>query len=156
MYRGNYNKQKAKRERIKKTTLVIGMDIGCNSNAMVLMNQGGDVVGRYPRIDNTREGFNYFEKVVEETKAKRGFKDVLIGMEPTGHYWRKIAYFAIEKGYEVRFIRTTALKHQRELDESSSAKSDIRDALTITNITREGKYIDTVIEEGLFQANIFT
>jgi len=78
-------------------------------------------------------------------------KDVLIGLEPTGHYWRKLAYFAKDKGYEVRFIRTTALKHHRELDESSSAKSDKRDALTIANITREGKYIDTVIEDGVMR-----
>ena len=72
-------------------------------------------------------------------------------MEPTGHYWRKLAYFAKEHGYEVRFVRTTALKHHRELDESSSAKSDQRDALTIANITREGKYIDTVIEDGVLR-----
>jgi transposase len=72
-------------------------------------------------------------------------------MEPTGHYWRKIAFFAKEKGYEVRFVRTTAVRHQRELDESSPAKSDIRDAFTIGNITREGKYIDTVIEESVFR-----
>ncbi len=72
-------------------------------------------------------------------------------MEPTGHYWRKIAFFAKEKGYEVRFVRTTAVKHQRELDESSSARSDIRDAYTIGNIVREGKYIDTVIEESVFR-----
>ena len=84
-------------------------------------------------------------------KKKRGFTDVLIGMEPTGHYWRKIAFFAMEKNYEVRFIRTTALKHQRELDESSSAKNDVRDAYTIANIVREGKYIDTVIEDGAFR-----
>ena len=43
------------------------------------------------------------------------------------------------------------IKHQRELDESSSAKSDIRDAFTIGNIVREGKYIDTVIEDGVFR-----
>jgi transposase len=48
-------------------------------------------------------------------------------------------------------VRTTALKHHRELDESSSAKSDKRDALTIANITREGKYIDTVIEDGVLR-----
>jgi len=72
-------------------------------------------------------------------------------MEPTGHYWRKIAFFAKEQGYDVRFVRTTAVKHQRELDESSSARSDIRDAHTIGNIVREGKYIDTVIEESVFR-----
>ena len=72
-------------------------------------------------------------------------------MEPTGHYWRKIAYFSQAQGCEVRFVRTTALKAQRELDESSPAKCDIRDAVTLSNITREGKYIDTVIEDGIFR-----
>jgi transposase len=43
-----------------------------------------------------------------KTKKKHKLTDVLIGMEPTGHYWRKIAFFAKEKGYEVRFVRTTA------------------------------------------------
>jgi transposase len=72
-------------------------------------------------------------------------------MEPTGHYWRKLAYFAKERGYIVKFIRTTALKHQRELDESSSSKNDVKDALTITNVVREGKYIDTVIEDDIYR-----
>ncbi len=148
MHGKDYNKQIGRRQRIKKTTLVIGLDIGCEFNAMSTMDKEGNVLGKYPKIYNTRKGFEYFVKTVEETKAKNGFKDVLIGMEPTGHYWRKIAYYAKAKGYEVRFVRTTALRHQRELDDSSSAKSDIRDAVTIANITREGKYIDTVIEDG--------
>jgi transposase len=147
----DYNKQLARRQRIKRTTLVVGMDIGYQFNAMGMMNKEGKILGRYPKIYNSRKGFNYFTKVIEETKRRNGLKDVLIGMEPTGHYWRKIAYFAKERGYEVRFIRTTALKHQRELDESSSAKCDIKDALTLANITREGKYLDTVIEDGILR-----
>ena len=128
MHGKDYNKQVARRQRIKKTTLVIGLDIGCDFNALCLMNKEGEVLGKYPRIYNSRKGFDYFLKVVEETKVKKGCRSVLIGLEPTGHYWRKIAYFAQAKGYEVRFVRTTALRHQRELDESSSAKSDVRDA----------------------------
>lgn len=89
-------------------------------------------------------GFEEFISLIEGLKAKHHLRDVLVGMEPTGHYWRKLAYFAKDHGYEVRFVRTTALKHHRELDESSSAKNDQRDALTIASITREGKYIDTV------------
>ena len=89
--------------------------------------------------------------MVEQAKRKHGFIACFVGMEPTGHYWRKIGFFALEQGYEVRFVRTTAVRHQRELDESSSAKSDIRDAFTIGNMIREGKYIDTVIEEGVFR-----
>ncbi len=127
------------------------LDIGCEFNAMCLMNKEGTVLGRYPKIYNSRKGFDYFHKIIETMEKRHGFTDVLIGMEPTGHYWRKIAFSAMDQNYEVRFIRTTALKHQRELDESSSAKNDIRDAYTIANIVREGKYIDTVIEDGIFR-----
>lgn len=144
----DYTKQVEKRQTIKNTTLVVGLDIGSGFNAMGLMNKAGEILGRYPKVYNSRIGFEYFKRTIEHTKKKHGCKRVLIGMEPTGHYWRKIAFYAKEHGYEVKFIRTTALRHQREVDESSSAKSDMRDAITIANITREGKYIDTVIEDG--------
>jgi transposase len=146
-----YTRQIEKRQRISSRTLVIGIDIGSEFNAVCLMDKEGDVIGKYPKIYNSRKGFDYFRTIIEQARRKRGFVDVLIGMEPTGHYWRKIGFYALEQGYEVRFVRTTALKHQRELDESSSAKSDIRDAFTIGNIVREGKYIDTVIEDGVFR-----
>lgn len=77
MHEKDYNKQIARRQRIKRTTLVIGMDIGNEFNAMCLMNKEGEVLGKYPRIYNTRKGFDYFTKVVEEAKAKKGFRDVM-------------------------------------------------------------------------------
>jgi transposase len=151
MHTKQYNRQQEKRNRIGNQTLVVGMDIGSEFNAACFMDKEGNVLGRYPTIYNSRKGFDYFQTMLMKTKRKHKLTDVLIGMEPTGHYWRKIAFFAKEKGYEVRFVRTTAVKHQRELDESSSGKSDSKDAYTIGNIVREGKYIDTVIEDSVFR-----
>ena len=151
MHTKQYSRQQEKRNRIGNQTLVVGMDIGSEFNAACFMDKEGNVLGRYPTIYNSRKGFDYFQTMLMKTKRKHKLTDVLIGMEPTGHYWRKIAFFAKEKGYEVRFVRTTAVKHQRELDESSSGKSDSKDAYTIGNIVREGKYIDTVIEESVFR-----
>jgi transposase len=148
MSQRDYNRQVAKRQRIRKATLIVGVDIGKAFNAVGFMDKEGNVLGSCAKLYNSREGFEEFVNLIERLKAKHHLRDVLIGMEPTGHYWRKLAYFAKDHGYEVRFVRTTALKHHREIDESSSAKSDRRDALTIANITREGKYIDTVIEDG--------
>lgn len=144
----DYTKQLERRQKITKRTLVVGIDVGSKVNAMGMMNKEGDIIGRYPKIYNSRKGFEYFKEIIEKEKQTYGFRKVLIGVEPTGHYWRKIVCYAKEQGYEVKFIRTTALRHQREVDESSSSKSDVRDALTLTNLVREGKYIDTVIEEG--------
>jgi transposase len=151
MHKKQYSRQVEKRKSIGNRTLVVGMDIGSEFNAACFMDKEGNVLGRYPKVYNSRKGFTYFHTMVEQTKRQHKFTRVFIGMEPTGHYWRKIAFFAKEKGYDVRFVRTTAVRHQRELDESSSAKSDIRDAFTIGNIAREGKYIDTVIEESVFR-----
>jgi transposase len=148
MSRNDYSRQAQRRQRVKETTLIVGVDIGKEFNAVGFMNKEGEVLGRYPKVYNSRAGFDYFVRIIDEARAKYGLKEVLIGLEPTGHYWRKLAYFAKSTGYAVRFIRTTALKHERALNESSSAKNDKRDAVTIANITREGKYIDTVIEEG--------
>jgi transposase len=151
MSQRDYNKQVAKRQRIRKATLIVGVDVGKAFNALGFMDKEGNVLGSCAKLYNNSDGFEEFINLIEGLKAQHYLRDVLIGMEPTGHYWRKLAYFAKDHGYEVRFVRTTALKHHREIDESSSAKSDQRDALTIANITREGKYIDTVIEDGVLR-----
>ncbi|HZV81445.1 MAG TPA: transposase [Geobacteraceae bacterium] len=69
------------------------------------MNQEGKVLGSYPKMPNSREGFEQFVRMTEDLKSKQGMKDVLIGLEPTGHYWRKLAYFGKDKGYDVRLLR---------------------------------------------------
>jgi transposase len=76
------------------------------------MDKEGNVPGRYPKIYNSRKGFDYFETLIATAKRKHK-PDVLIGVEPTGHYWRKIAFFAKAQGGEVRFVSTTAVKHRK-------------------------------------------
>ncbi|MCK5615007.1 transposase [Candidatus Pacearchaeota archaeon] len=94
MSKNDYSKQAERRQKIQNSTLVVGVDIGSKFNAVALMNKDGEVLGTYPKIYNSRKGFNYFIEIIDRAKAKHGIKEVLIGMEPTGHYWRKLAYFA--------------------------------------------------------------
>jgi len=82
----DYNKQVVKRERIRNTTLVIGVDIGNAFNAVGFMNKEGKILGSCAKLYNNREGFEQFVKMTEGLKTKYKLKDVLIGMEPTGHY----------------------------------------------------------------------
>ena len=104
----DYNRQAVKRQRINRATLVVGVDVGKASNAVGFMDKEGNVLGSCAKLYNSREGFGQFIKMTEGFKERQGMKDVLIGLEPTGHYWRKLAYFAKDQGYEVRFVRTTA------------------------------------------------
>ena len=80
------------------------------------MDQKGNVLGKYPK---SRRGIEFLRKNIKQVIEERGLKRMLLRLEPTGHYWRKFAYNSMKMGYEVKLIRTTALKNQRELDESS-------------------------------------
>ena len=44
---GDYSKQLARRQRIGSTTLVVGVDIGCASNAVGFMSKEGKVLGSH-------------------------------------------------------------------------------------------------------------
>ncbi len=64
----------------------MGIDIGADFSAVGFMNKDGNVLGRLAKMDNSREGLDKFLRMTEDLKWKHGFKDVLIGLEPTGHY----------------------------------------------------------------------
>ena len=53
---------------------------------MRFMNKDGNVLGRLAKIDNSRKGFDQFVRTTEDLKAKHGLREVLIGLELTGHY----------------------------------------------------------------------
>jgi transposase len=94
----DYNRQAAKHQRNSKTTLIVGVDVGNAFNVVGFMNKDGKVLGICGKLYNSREGFEKFVEMIEGLKARHRLRDVLIGMEPTGHYGRKLAYFAKEHG----------------------------------------------------------
>lgn len=146
----NNRKLFEKREQIGKKDLIVGIDIGSQFHAVVFQNKQGLILKAYEKIYNNRNGFEYLIREIEKQKSRGGLKKVHIGFEPTGYYWKNIIYYLEEKGYEIKFLRTTAVKSQRELDESSSTKTDISDANAIASLIREGKYIDTKLQHGVY------
>ncbi len=67
-------------------TLIAGIDIGADFNAVRFMNKNVNVLGRLAKVCNSREGFDKFLRMTENLKAKHWLKDVLIGLEPSGYY----------------------------------------------------------------------
>ena len=61
-------------------------------------------------------------------------KDLIVGLDIGSRFHAVVIQDKngqIIKSYEIHFIRTTAVKSQRELDDSSSSKNDLRDAKDI-------------------------
>ena len=54
------------------------MDIGSEFNAACFMDKEGNVFGRYPKIYNSRKGFDYFHTMVTQTIRKHKCTHVLL------------------------------------------------------------------------------
>ena len=57
----DFNRGYEKRQRIGETTLIVGLDIGCEFNMMCMMNAKGKVLGEH-KIFNSRQGIRVFQE----------------------------------------------------------------------------------------------
>jgi len=147
----NNKRRLQKKQAIKKGDLVLGIDIGSKFHAVVFQDSEGRILKSFERIYNSERGFKYLKSEITKVMQRHGLKRVHVGFEPTGHYWMNIIYYLSGLGHEIHFIRTTAVKFQRELDDSSPSKTDLTDANHIATLTREGRYIDTKLQRGVYK-----
>jgi len=72
MHNKHYIKQMKKRSRIGDYTLVMGIDIGSEFNAVCFMDKEGNVFGRYLKIYNSRKGFRTLSVLKEKPNKING------------------------------------------------------------------------------------
>jgi transposase len=73
---------------------------------------------------------------------RQPYDTVIVGMEPTGHYWKTLAHYLSKAGYRVVGVNPYHTKKAKELDDNSPTKSDPKDALTIARLVKDGRYFD--------------
>lgn len=65
---------------------------------------------------------------------------MIVGLEPTGHYFKPLAHYLTGHGIKVVLVNPYHTKKAKELDDNSPTKNDRKDALTIARLTRDGRY----------------
>jgi len=69
--------------------LCVSLDISKYFHLVMMHNAYGEIVTPSFEIDIFRSGFEHLCQVIDETAARIGAEVVLIGMEPTGHYFER-------------------------------------------------------------------
>ncbi|MCZ8516626.1 transposase [Paenibacillus filicis] len=93
---------------------------------------------RHLSFSNTIEGFMKLERWIHEIQQKHHLKNVIIGMEPTGHYGYNLANWLADKGKEVVMVNPATTKRNKENRDNSPSKSDPKDALVIADVVSRG------------------
>jgi transposase len=122
---------------------LVAIDIAKLRNE-VLIELPGARRRRRLTVSNCRDEHDRF---VAELQALA--RPVVIGLEPTGHYHRPLAWRLVQAGFEVRLVSSVALARTREALHNGWDKNDPKDAQVILHMLRIGAakaYHDPLVE----------
>ena len=138
-------------EEITDGTLIVGVDVAKAVHWARFVDYRGMELGKAVSFRSDRDGFEKIvSKVTENCNRKvyrQPFDRVVIGMEPTGHYWKTLASYLMDAGYKVVCVNPYHTKKAKELDDNSPAKNDPKDAITIARLIKDGRYFDPYLPQ---------
>ena len=136
------NTQNEKIARITDETMVVGIDIGSEMHyARAFTNRGIEFSSKPFAFPNNEEGFAAFQTWAEDLMAKNGMTRIIVGMEPTGHYWFNLGAFLMDCGVEIVHVNPYHVKQSKELDDNSPSKNDRKDPKVIAGLVNGGRYL---------------
>ena len=144
----NCNVQKL--EAITPSTLIVGVDIAKELQWARFVDYRGLELGKALKFQNNNNGFASILASIESICKGKKLADVIIGMEPTGHYWKPFANYLLIHGLTVVMVNPYHTKRAKELDDNSQTKSDKKDALTIAKLIRDGRYYEVYMPQDIF------
>ncbi|MGM0877980.1 MAG: IS110 family transposase [Bacillota bacterium] len=145
----NYN-QNNKIAQITSQTLIIGVDIAKFKHVARAQDFRGIEFGKPCYFENTKDGFSTFLNWIFQNMQEQEMEKVIVGMEPTGHYWLNLAH--ILKENDIKFVAVNPLhvKKSKELDDNSPTKNDVKDAKVIAQLVKDGRYAEPTIPQGVY------
>ena len=145
------DRQKQKVIAITTDTLVVGVDIAKNYQWARFVDFRGIEHDRALKFKNSKGGFETILARIREICKKENFAKAVVGMEPTGHYWKAFAnWLEKQDGIKAVLVNPYATKQAKELDDNSQTKSDKKDALTIAKLVKDGRYFELYLPHDVY------
>lgn len=149
MKKQNHSNQKL--EAVTFKTLVVGVDIAKYNQWARFVDCRGIEHNKAIKFENNKSGFNAILSRIYEICNAENFNNVIVGMEPTGHYWKAFANFLLKQAnITVVLVNPYHTKKAKELDDNSQTKSDKKDALTIARLVKDGRYFETYLPHDIY------
>ena len=133
--------------------LIVGCDVGSEKHFIRAI----DTRGRELSIDkkafgftNDKEGFESAKEWMLGIAVTHNKKQIVMGLEPTGHYWLGLGTWMIENNITVVQVNPYAVKQTKEVEDNSQSKNDTKDPKIIANLVKDGNYGVPYLPEGVY------
>lgn len=147
---GKFDKN-AKLSFVSDDMLILGCDVGSETHYVRAIDTRGRELSKsaFP-FSNTLEGFQSMLDWAAKLAAFNDKKQIVLGLEPTGHYWFCLATWLIEKGISVVQVNPYAVKQTKEVEDNSQLKDDRKDPKLIANLVKDGNFGMPYLPEKLY------
>lgn len=136
---------------MKNAQIMVGVDIAKHKHCAVLITNTNQIITKPFFFNNTIEGFKILLNVLKKQEKEDITKaNILIGMEPTGHYWKPLANFLQDNGYKVVMVNPAHTKKAKELDDNSQTKNDKKDCLVIARLVKDARFNQVYIPNEIY------
>jgi|MudIll2142460700_1097286.scaffolds.fasta_scaffold44942_2 transposase len=122
--------------------LCVSLDIHKYFHVVMIHNALGEIVTMPFEIDIFQAGFNWLCRAIDEAVARTNAQIVLVGMEPTGHYFENLArhlHHDRRSPQPVTLINSFAVSRNREQQMMRREKDDEIDVAAIGDLLRRGE-----------------
>ena len=119
--------------------LILGCDVGSDTHYVRAIDTRGRELSKsaFP-FSNTLEGFQGLMDWATKLAASNDKEQIILGLEPTGHYWFCLATWLIGNGISVVQVNPYAVKQTKEVEDNSQLKDDRKDPKLIANLVKDG------------------
>lgn len=135
---------------VEESSIVIGIDIASEIHYARAFDWRGMELGKVLQFENNLKGFEKLHQWIEQLQQEHQKDSVLLGAEPTGHYWFNLADDAKDKDLTLVLVNPFHVKRSKELDDNHPGKSDRKDPKTIAKLVIQGRYMTPYIPEGIY------
>ena len=142
--------QDAKICQVTEQTIIIGVDIASETHYARAFDWRGIELGTVYIFENSAEGFHSFSNWMSDLARKKSKNHVLIGAEPTGHYWFSLGVYLRDNGIKMVLVNPYHVKQSKELDDNHPSKTDRKDPKTIAKLVIDGRYNEPYMPEGIY------
>jgi len=125
---------------VTENTLVVGMDIAKRVHYACFVDERGRVIEKAFAVHQSKEGFEHLYEKIRQTMKEAKKTEVIVGIEPTGHYWMNLANFLDHYGIPLVMVNPMHVKRSKELDDNLPTKNDKKDALVIARLLKDGRF----------------
>jgi hypothetical protein len=119
--------------------LCVSLDIHKYFHVVMIHNALGEIVTMTFEIDIFQAGFDRLCQAIDEAVARTNAQVVLVGMEPTGHYFENLARHLHQRPQPVTLVNSFAVSRNREQQMMRREKDDEIDVAAIGDLLRRGE-----------------